>query len=463
MLRKAASTALLGIALAASIAPSAEAAASPVGCVGNPDRAHRVTLQVDGEPATGRYVAPKRRPRVAVVMGHGYSFDSEGWVPHMQLAARESGALAITMDYRGLVSLGDDPEDTWPYNRTRGYPVKAGSEDLVAAGQAVLASCPSVRKLILLGVSMGGNASGMAAALGAERPGGEPLFDYWIGVEGVYNLIELYEAANVGQAISPFVAQVKEDIELENGGTPQTVPGEYRFRTVVSRTDDIAASGLEGVILIHAREDGLALYEQAQELSQLLRGAGVPTDFYTVGSRGPDDDPDTTLGGYGGVDTGQAGHGPEVSQNHVVIDEAFIRMQRLIAGAPPPCNRDFQVEGDPYGVSPDPEQPTARCPAGKPLGAKPSCRVQPPRLFRLRARQRGVGVRVRGIVRPGRCPRGRPDIRVRASGDSVAKTNAAGTGGRFQILLRDEQADRVRVIARDRSRGSSAADVRVRG
>jgi hypothetical protein len=461
MLRKAISGAMLAGALALGVPALAEAAPPAMQCTGNPDRARDVTLRVEGQPATGHYVAPERRPTVAVVMGHGYSFASDGWVPHLRLAAGGSGALAVAMDYRGLVFLGDDPEDTWPYERSRGYPVAAGSEDLVAAGQAVLESCPSVRHLILLGVSMGGNATGMAAALDTRRPNGEPLWDYWIGVEGVYNLIELYEAANAGQAISPFVAQVKEDIEIENGGTPQTRPAEYRFRTVVTRTDDIAASGLKGVILIHAREDGLALYPQAQELSQLLREQGVPTDFYTVGSRGPDDDPDTTLAGYGGVDTGQAGHGPEVSENHVVIDEAFIRMQRLIEGAPPPCDRDFQVEGDPYGVTPDPASATARCPAGEPLGAKPNCRLRPPKLFRLRARQRNVGVRVRGVVRPSACPKGAPRVRAKGSGAAGVPREYGGRG-RFAILLRGVAAESVKVVARDRGPGSRAERVRVR-
>ena len=221
--------------------------------------------------------------------------------------------------------------------------------------------------MILLGVSMGGNASGLAMALGAKRPDGAPLFDYWVGVEGVYNLLELYEAANVGQAISPFVAQVKEDIELETGGTPQTQPAAYQERTVVSRADDVAASGVKGVVLVHAREDGLALYPQAQELARLLRGRAVPTDFYTVGSRAEGDDPDTTLAGYGGAETGQAGHGSEVSEHHVVIDQGLDRVDALIAGEPPPCGRDFAVEGTPRSVSPDPAAPADGCPAGTPM------------------------------------------------------------------------------------------------
>ena len=438
-------------------APGVAHAQSVLSCTGDASTAQPLTLTVDGASATGRYVAPAAPPSVAVVFGHGYGYASDGWVPHMRRVASRSRALAVTMDYRGLVDLGDDPDDPWPYNRSRGYPVKAGSEDLVAAAQAAVARCPSVRHVILLGVSMGGNATGMAMALKAKRPDGAPLFDYWVGVEGVYNLIELYEAANAGQAISPFVAQVKEDIELETGGTPQTQPAAYQERTVVERADDIAASGVKGVVLVHAREDGLALYPQAQELARLLRGGGVPTDFYTVGSRAEGDDPDTTLAGYAGAETGQAGHGSEVSEHHVVIDQGLDRVDALIAGEPPPCGRDFAVEGTPRGVSPDPAAPAAGCPAGTPLvpAATPApsarCAIRAPRLKKLRARRRGRTVRVTGRVRPGACRRDGARLRVRVRAAGRHRAVRLARPGRFAVRLRHAaRARRVRVVASDR-------------
>ncbi len=450
--------------LALLAGPGTATAAQSLRCTGNGTTARALSLPAIGEPATGRYLAPKTAPTVAVIMGHGYGYAADGWDPHMRLMAKTSNALSITMNYRGLVFLGDDPNDAWPYERSRGYPVKAGSEDLVAAAQAALASCPSVRHVILLGVSMGGNATGMALALDAKRADGSPLFDYWIGVEGVYNLLELYEAANAGQFISPFVAQVKDDIEFENGGTPQTQPAAYQERTVVSRADDLAASGVRGVILIHAREDGLALYPQAQELSQLLRDRGVPTDFYTVGSRAEGDDPDTTLGGYGGADTGQAGHGSEVSEHHVVIDQAFIRAAALIAGEPPPCDRDFQVEGSPRSVEPDPATASATCPKGKPLSTtEPACDVAPPKLRQLTATRLGKRVRVRGVIRPGAC---RPDgakliVRVRAQ--RYWATSRLGQPGRFSVRVRaSRDLARVRVRGFDRGQRTSVRRPRIR-
>ena len=449
--------------LAAWPAP-AGAAPGTLGCTGDAQTARALTLSVDGEPATGRFVAPIAAPTAAIVFAHGYSWASDGWDPHMRRLARESGALAITMDYRGLVFLGDDPDDDRPYLRSRGYPVKKGSEDLVAAAQTALARCPSIKHVVLLGTSMGGNASGMAVALKAQRPDGKPLFDYWIGVEGVYNLLELYEAATIGQAISPFVAQVKEDIEIETGGTPVTQPAAYQERTVVSRADDIAASGVKGVILIHAREDGLALYPQAQELSELLRGRSIPTDFYTVGSRGPDDDPDTTLAGYAGTQTGQAGHGSEVSENHVVIDQGFFSALGLLAGDPPPCDRDFQVEGSPaHTVTPDPGQASDACPKGQPLSTPtPPCRV-PPRLKSVRAMQPRRAILVTGTVRLPACARAGARLRVIVRAGGSRATKRLKKPGRFVVLVRPARpAKTVRVRATDRGRRSPVRRASIR-
>ena len=64
-----------------------------------------------------------------------------------------------------------------------------------------------------MGVSMGGNMSGLALALaGANditRSNGKPLFDYWIDVEGSVNLVETYMAARGAAAAIPFAANAQ--------------------------------------------------------------------------------------------------------------------------------------------------------------------------------------------------------------------------------------------------------------
>jgi hypothetical protein len=88
------------------------------------------------------------------------------------------------MDYRGLEFLPDSNEDGLP--ESRGWPVMTGAQDSIAAAQLFQSRCPTIQKTVLLGVSMGGNASGLAVSLAkdAKHPDGSPLFDYWGGCRG---------------------------------------------------------------------------------------------------------------------------------------------------------------------------------------------------------------------------------------------------------------------------------------
>ena len=52
---------------------------------------------------------------------------------------------------------------------------------------------------------------------------GRPLFDYWIGVEGVYNLTETYSEARAAGA-----AEAVADIERETGGPIEREPDALR-------------------------------------------------------------------------------------------------------------------------------------------------------------------------------------------------------------------------------------------
>lgn len=334
-------------------------------CSGDTTTTHPFTVDVAGQPARGRYALPAATPDVLVVFAHGYSHRVEGWARHLARVAARDGALTVAMNYRGLTDL---PPDAGGVPRSRGYPVKTGAEDLNAAALAMLAACPSLRRVVLFGVSMGGNVSGVALALQPRRPDGRPLYDHWIGVEGAFNLIELYEGSRVVTQISDFAAAVKEDIEKETGGTPETQPAAYAERTVVARSAEIAAAGLQGVTLVHGVEDGLAPYDNGFQLTQLLRAAGTPTDFVTVTRRGAGDDPDTTLAGYAGQTTGFAGHGGELSEKHAVIDTGFARLHALLSTSEPrPCGRDITYDGFTRTLSPDPAVPSDGCPPGAPL------------------------------------------------------------------------------------------------
>jgi hypothetical protein len=346
---------LVALALLA-LCPAAAGAAPKPKCTGDPSAVRRLDLTVGGQATYGLYTLPASAPRGLVVFGHGYSYNVDAWRAHMVRAATRDGLVAVTMDYRGLQDL---PKDATGFERSRGWPVKAGSEDLVAAGQHFDRACGGFDRRFLLGVSMGGNTTGLAAALKATTSDGKPLFDYWIGVEGVWNLTELAVEARAAGATNPFAQQAYDDIVAENGGPPEQQPQSYAERTVVNRAGDIAASGLRGIVLVHAVDDGQASYDQAQQMERAMRGAGVPTDLYSVGRKAPGDTPDSVADG----NQDMAGHAPEWSTHHIVLDTGFDALSALAAeSAPPPCDRDFATDGQ-LGTTPDPRVAAPGCPA----------------------------------------------------------------------------------------------------
>ncbi|MBW3609242.1 MAG: HAMP domain-containing protein, partial [Actinobacteria bacterium] len=183
-------------------------------------------------------------------------------------AAGELGVIAVAMDYRGTEIIpreGDVPT-------SRGWRVAEGAEDTIAAAQLFEASCPGLGTISNFGVSMGGNTSGLVAAEGATRADGlTPLFDYWIAVEGVHNVIETYQEARVASLAVEFARTTVEDIEAEMGGPFESHSPVFAERTNVNRVDDIAGSGVRGVLLVHAYEDGTVPYNQSGEMARRLR------------------------------------------------------------------------------------------------------------------------------------------------------------------------------------------------
>jgi len=346
-------------------AAPARAALPDAPCTGDPSALKRLDISVAGQSAYGMYALPRERPRGLVVFGHGYTFNVDAWRNHIVRAATQDGLVAVAMNYRGLTDL---PRDATTYERSRGFPVKAGGEDLVAAAQQLDARCGGFDRRFLLGVSMGGNATGLAAAMGGKTASGRPIFDYWITIEAVYNFRETYLEARAVGANEP-----REDIEKEAGGPIEQRPDAYRERTVLDRAGDVARSGLKGIVMVHGYNDGLVPYNQAQEFVRAIRREGTPTDFYTATRKGPGDQPDDARLPGGPADG--PGHASEWAR-HVVIDTGMDRLSALARrDEPPPCNRDFTVDGTATPpASPDPSKPASGCPdkpafAGSPARA----------------------------------------------------------------------------------------------
>jgi pimeloyl-ACP methyl ester carboxylesterase len=320
-------------------------------CQDSTDEMHELALPMHTGIATGLYALPQEQPTGLVIFDHGYGHTSRSWTLHMEEAAKR-GLIAVTPDYRGIQISPDSNGDGLP--ESRGWDVMAGAEDTVAAAQYFERHCKAIDKIVVFGVSMGGNTSGLAVAMAKEarRSNGAPLFDYWVDVEGAVNVIETYFGARLLAPVNTFAANAKADIEREMGGTFEENPEEYQRRTVVSRIDDIKASGVKGVVLVHGVDDGLVPYNQSREMAGLLAGAEIPYDMFTVGRESQETDKDTTATGYIGgqidknYDSPLAGHASEKSQVHIVMTTAFDRLWDLFGGGRPGPAREYLVDGE---------------------------------------------------------------------------------------------------------------------
>jgi acetyl esterase/lipase len=321
------------------------AAVAKVRCTGDPGSAQRLDLPVAGEPAWGVYALPASAPRGLVVFFHGYTHTAQSWAEHVKRLATQEGVIAVAMDYRGQVDLPPEPGSTLP--RSRGWQVSEGAADSIAAAQLFDRTC-RLPTIVAYGVSMGGNASGLAVASRATRANGQPLFDQWFDIEGAVNVIEIYTAAReLAASGNALAANATADIEREMGGTLEQRPEAYTTRTVVRRADDIKASGIRGVTIVHGVDDGLVPTNQSREMQSRLRALGIPTDEFTVGTRGPGSEAGTTLTGslVPGFDSPFAGHADETSMTHLVGKTGFDRLSAYLHSGETPQCRDYVVDG----------------------------------------------------------------------------------------------------------------------
>src|SRR5438309_660561 len=225
---------------------------------------------------SGRYALPATStPTQLVVMFHGHGNDSCSWRRHLQQVAAR-GAIGVAMDYTGQRQT---PVPNY------GWFVREGAADSIAAAKYFLATYPSIRQVSAMGISMGGNSSGLAvASQDAVRADGSPLFDYWVDVEGVNNLTEEYLIARGVAPVNSGGALAQQEIEEENGGPIEAVPQRYAEITNVARAQDMKA--LKGAVVVNCLVDRLVPTNQSPEMTAALTAAGVPTHQFTVVARG---------------------------------------------------------------------------------------------------------------------------------------------------------------------------------
>src|SRR5439155_21534488 len=159
----------------------------------------------------------------------------------------------------------------------------------------LVAAHPSIKTVIAYGVSMGGNASGLALA-GTTK---QHLFAWWFDVEGATNVIETYvEARAVALSGTTFAKDAQADIEDEMGGPIEQHADRYMKGDVVARSADVVASGIKGVVMCHGVGDGLVPYDQSREMAAALRANGVPVDFTSFATRSSRSEAGTVVDGY---------------------------------------------------------------------------------------------------------------------------------------------------------------------
>ena len=282
--------------------------------------------------APGRYALPATStPKILVVMFHGHGNDSCSWRGHLQeVAAR--GAIGIAMDYTGTRQT---PVENY------GWFVREGAHDSIVAAKYFLQHYPSLKTVIAFGISMGGHASGLAVATDAVRRNGKPLFDYWIDVEGVNNIIEEYLVARgVALAGNGSGALAQQEIEEEYGGPIEQVPLAYVNATNVRLAKRM--SYLKGAVVVNAVDDGLVPTDQSPQMTVALTAVGVPTHAFTVLGTGGAEDGTTASSIVAGpvfAAVGQqytsplAGHGWEGSDTQLVIKTGLDQLFALMSGA----------------------------------------------------------------------------------------------------------------------------------
>lgn len=310
--------------------------------------ARPLEVTVEGQRATGLYAVPKGKAKGLVVYTHGYGHTVESWRKHLTDTAARDGVIAVAMNYRGELISPPAKGKTLP--TSRGWQVREGAADSNAAAQLIERRCPGLKTIVLYGVSMGGNTAGLALAAKPTRSSGAPLYDYWFQMEGAANVIETYfSARGLKSSGNATAVNAVEDIEREMGGTFEAKSSVYEEHAVINRVDDIVASGVKSVVMMHGVGDGLVPYNQSRELFALLTDAGVPAEFHTFVTRSSTSEPGTTLDGYAtgnvpGYTSPFSGHASESSETHIMNIAGFTRLSEVLGGKAPDCGEHL-VDG----------------------------------------------------------------------------------------------------------------------
>jgi hypothetical protein len=339
---------VLGVPAMAPTSTTVGAATPFTSCTSSSQAARPLSLAVHGQMATGLYSLPGTPPRGIVVVGHGHTSDAASVAGTVRQIATTDDVVALAMDYRGT-----------NLKTLFGWRVIEGAQDSIAATKMFDAFCPGSDAFTnsVLGISMGGNMSGLAVSSNATRGDGAPLYDYWFDVSGVTDVAEIYADAQA-VSLAPIPAlkatgtTAMAEMQAEFGGTPLTNPLAYLDNSPVVRTSEMRSSGLKGVVIAHGVVDGEVTSDMSTQMAAALAAAGIPTDVCTSVFKLPGTASGLTVDGYlSAVDPGYAspfaGH-----VSTVVLNSALSRLTALYQGGAPPNGTSVTLDDGVLGPHP---------------------------------------------------------------------------------------------------------------
>jgi hypothetical protein len=224
------------------------------------------------------YWASTAHPTSLVVVFHGHGHDADEWQAAGELTAAAARDNAVVVAPQTTVTSAANGKGTFDT-------VDEEARDAAAAISWARATYhPASVQLMCVSMgctglayfidSLGRTGDADATFIRAQHVG---RINGVLVVEGLSNLVETWAEANAADPVS------QKEIEQETGGTPQTVPGAYRKRSLA-----LLASGrlsqlhLAQAALVHDVDDGLVPVNQVVETRTAFAAAKVGYHGYTV-------------------------------------------------------------------------------------------------------------------------------------------------------------------------------------
>lgn len=283
------------------------------------------------------YAAPAtRKPKALVVFLHGHGHNGSQYPAQLAETAKKYGVAAVAVQTDQLAA--GQPAYRGPFDS-----VDEEARDAASAIAWARARFKTGTRTYLFATSMGGSGlayfldaatrstQGDADATWVQRVKPLPLAGV-VDAEGIANLAETWaEATAVDQTSA-------KEIETETGGTPATAPDAYRARSVALLTpQQLQATGLPAVAVVHDLDDGLVPYNQTLEARAAFVAAGIATRTYDVVFKDScTQGNQTTATSYVPVPADEqlclAGHANENDSSTPLMHAAFTALGELLTG-----------------------------------------------------------------------------------------------------------------------------------